>query len=212
MTNGPVPSSNTGTCRLCLNTRPLVNSHIIPDFQFKPLKKVDGRFHWLSPDPEVKDRTGQKGFTERLFCAECDNERLQKNEAYFAQLWSGGYLPNTAQTKRFLIFRDHDYKRTKNYLLSILWRMSICSREVFREVSLGEKHEEILRAGLLADREFGEDEYAVTVTAAFIDGKFYDDFILQPDSHRLHATGFTAASSPGCSTHSSWGRRRSFPS
>lgn len=176
----------TGSCRLCLEVRPLVDSHIIPGFQFKPLKKIDGRFHVLSPNPEERERTGQKGFTERLLCAECDNVRLQRNEDYFARLWSRGDLPNTTQTKRFLIFRDHDYKRTKNFLLSILWRMSISSREVFEAVSLGPKHEEILRAGLLTDREFAEDEYAVTVTAPFIDGKFYEAFILQPDSHRLH--------------------------
>lgn len=178
--------SNTGPCRLCLQVRALVDSHIIPDFQFTPLKRGDGRFHVLSPDPEQKERTGQKGFTERLLCAECDNVRLQRNENYYAQLWSRRSLPNTTQTKRFLIFRDHDYKLTKNFLLSILWRMSISSRPMFAAVSLGEKHEEVIRTGLLADREFAEDEYPVTVTAPFFDGFFHEDFILQPDSHRLN--------------------------
>jgi hypothetical protein len=186
MTSRPTLPSNAGICRLCLAVQPLVKSHIIPDFQFKALKKTDGYFHVLSPNPAKKELKQQRGFTERLLCAECDNVRLQRNEDYFARLWSRSDLPNTTQAKRFLIFRDHDYKRTKNFLLSILWRMSISSREVFEAVSLGSKHEEVLRSGLLADREFAEDEYAVTVTAPFIDGKFYEDFIVQPDSHRLH--------------------------
>lgn len=185
MTANPNQSAPSGHCRLCLGDHPLVDSHIIPDFQYRPLKLGDGRFHVLSPDPSKKDLTRQKGFTERLLCAKCDNERLQRNESYFARLWSRSTLPNTTQNKRFLIFRDHDYKRTKNFLLSILWRMSISTRAIFAAVSLGPKHEEIIRAGLLADREFAEDEYAVTVTAPFIDGKFYDDLILQPDSHRM---------------------------
>lgn len=186
MTYKPHRAVSSGPCRLCLQVRPLVDSHIIPGFLFKSLKKIDGRFHVLSPNPSEKNRTGQKGFTERLLCAKCDNERLQRNEDYFARLWSRGDLPNTTQTPRFLIFRDHDYKRTKNFLLSILWRMSISSLEIFAVVSLGPKHDEVLRAGLLADREFAEDEYAVTVTAPITNGNFYEDLILPPSSHRLH--------------------------
>ena len=163
-----------------------MQSHIIPAFQFKSLKKGDGRYYELTPDPAEKERSGQRGFTERMLCAECDNVRLQRNEDYYAKLWNRDVLGAPQEYKRFLIFRDHDYKRTKNCLLSILWRMSVSTHEVFRAVSLGEKHEEILRAGLLADREFAEDEYAVTVTAPFFEGEFHEDFILQPDSHRLH--------------------------
>ncbi len=166
MTSSPTLPPNAGICRLCLASRPLVNSHIISDFQFKALKQ-------------------QRGFTERLLCAECDNVRLQRNEDYFARLCARGDLPNTTQHGRFLIFRDHDYKRTKNFLLSVLWRMSISSLEVFKAVSLGPQHEEILRAGLLADREFAEDEYPVTVTAPLFDGVFHEDFILQPDAARM---------------------------
>jgi hypothetical protein len=162
-----------------------VQGHIIPAFQFRPLKKGDGRYYELSPDPAEKEKPGQRGFTERLFCAECDNERLQRNETYYAKMWNQGPLQVPQEHGRFLIFRDHDYKRTKNCLLSILWRMSLSSHEVFKAVSLGAKHEEILRAGLLADREFAEDEYAVTVTAPFFEGEFHEDLILQPDSHRL---------------------------
>lgn len=176
---------HSGTCRLCLQVAPLVDSHIIPNFQFKGLKKVEGHFYELSTDHTIPERKQQRGFTERLLCAECDNRRLQRNEDYFARVWTRGPLPEPQQHGRFLIFRNHDYKRCKNCLLSILWRMSVSSLEVFKEVSLGPKHEEVLRAGLLADREFDEREYAITVTAPFVDGRLYEDFILQPDSTRL---------------------------
>lgn len=163
----------------------MVDSHIIPNFQFKALKKPEGHFYVLSPDAEKQEHKQQRGFTQRLLCAECDNVRLQKNEDYFARIWARGHLPNTTQTKRFLVFRDHDYQRTKNFLLSILWRMSVSSLDLFKEVTLGPKHDEILRAGLLADREFGEYEYPVTVTAPLFDGQFHEDFILQPDCSRM---------------------------
>lgn len=181
----PATQSLSGICRLCLQERPLVRSHIIPAFQFKTLKKGDGRYYELSPDPTKRERPGQRGFTERLLCAECDNIRLQRNEDYYAKLWMRGPLAAPQEFGRFLIFRDHDYKRAKNYLLSVLWRMGVSHHQVFRAVSLGAKHEEILRAGLLADREFAEDEYPLTVTAPFFEGEYHDDFILQPDCHRM---------------------------
>jgi len=182
----PSPSTPAiGVCRLCGLIRPLVNSHVIPDFNFKPLKEKEGRFYVLSPDPEKKERKLQRGFTERLLCAECDNVRLGRNETYFAKALERGPWPRTTVTNRLIIFRDHDYKRTKNCLLSILWRMSISSLELFKDVSLGPKHEEVLRLGLLNDREFAEDEYPISVTAPLIDGKHYADLILQPDSTRI---------------------------
>lgn len=162
-----------------------MQSHIIPAFQFKALKQGDGRYYELSTDVTEKERPGQRGFTERLLCTQCDNVRLQRNEDYFARLWNRGPLEAPQEHNRFLIFRGHDYKRVKNCLLSILWRMSISTHDVFKAVSLGRKHEEVLRVGLLDDREFVETEYPITVTAPFFDGKFHEDFILQPDSHRL---------------------------
>lgn len=63
------------------------------------------------------------------------------------------------QNDRTFVIRGYDYKRLKNGLLSILWRMSISSREFFREVSLRPKHEEALRLALLNDTEFEEEQY-----------------------------------------------------
>jgi hypothetical protein len=75
-----------GQCRLCLEQKALVDSHIIPNFQYKPLKKQEGFFYHLSTDPSKPERKEQKGITERLFCLECDTVRLQKNETHLASV------------------------------------------------------------------------------------------------------------------------------
>jgi hypothetical protein len=49
-----------------------VESHIIPNFQYKPPKEGDGYFLVLSTDPAKKEFKRQKGITEHLLCAECD--------------------------------------------------------------------------------------------------------------------------------------------
>lgn len=184
MDERPTPP-HQGTCRLCLQERPLVNSHIIPNFQFNELKGDDGHFFTLPPDPAKPRRKVQHGFTERLLCAECDNTRLQKYEHYFARFWTKKRSEIIAQATNPLIFRDHDYHATKSFLLSLLWRMSISSLDVFKGVSLGKALEETLRVGLLEDRTFSLHELPVIIVAPLFNGKVLTDFILQPDCEEI---------------------------
>ena len=52
-----------------------------------------------------------------------------------------------------------DYKKAKRFLLSILWRASISSRDFFSEVNLGETHEEIIRRMIWEGVPKSEQEY-----------------------------------------------------
>lgn len=174
-----------GKCRLCLEDKRLVDSHIIPDLHFKPLKEMEGHFLKVSTNPEKKEIKAQKGFTEYLFCGICDNERLQKNEAHLAHVLFHKKDVDATPSDRFLTIRGYDYKKIKNGLLSILWRMSISSRPEFSEIDLGPKHEEAIRVALLNDDLFEEEEYPVLVTAPVIEGQFYADMILAPDCVRV---------------------------
>jgi len=174
-----------GTCRLCREEAALVDSHIVPAFLFKPLKKVEGRYSIMSTDPDVGERTGQRGITERLFCAKCDNERLQRNEEHLARVFNGGCALQVQPGDHALHVQGYDYRRVKNALVSVLWRMSISKDSYFSEVSLGSRHEERIRQVLLADLKLGEDEYAVAMTAPYLDGTHYPDWIVSPDFIRL---------------------------
>ncbi len=57
---------------------------------FVPLKKVEGRCSAISTEPDVAERTGQRGIAEKFRCAKCDNERLQRDEEHWAQVFNGG--------------------------------------------------------------------------------------------------------------------------
>jgi hypothetical protein len=173
-----------GRCRLCLTDQPLVDSHIISNFLFRPLKEKEGLFYVLSSDPKKKELKQQRGITERLLCAKCDNERLQKNEKHLREVLFGGHSLDGRQDGRFLFVRGYDYKRVKNGLLSLLWRMSITSREYFSAVDLGEKHAEAIRLSLLNDTEFSEEEYPILLAAPLFEGQFLGDWMLPPDFSR----------------------------
>src|SRR5437762_324195 len=142
-----------GRCRLCQNEDWLVDSHIIPNFHYKPLKKNEGAFYVMSTDPAQKVIKRQKGVTEPLLCAECDNVRLGRNEQHLSEVVFGGYPLDGKQHGRFLVISGYDYKKVKNGLLSILWRMSVSTNPYFSEVDLGKRHEEALRAVLFNNLE-----------------------------------------------------------
>jgi hypothetical protein len=172
-----------GRCRLCNTQGPLVDSHIIPNFQYKPLKKAEGHYLVLSTNPEKKPIKKQKGITEYLLCAKCDNERLSRYEDHLAKLLFR-HPPGSKQTGPLLVVTGYDYKKLKNALLSILWRMSVSSDPYFTEVDLGTKHEERLRLALLNDTEFQEEEYSILLTAPLFKEQQLGAWTLPPDFTR----------------------------
>ena len=173
-----------GICKLCQNSGPLVESHIIPNFHFKSLKEDEGFYYVLSTDSNKKELKKQKGPTEHLLCEECDNVRFGRYEKHLAEVIFGGHELGIASDGRLLRVKDYDYKKIKNALLSILWRMSVSTHQYFKEVRLG-SHEEILRIALLSDAVFDETEYPILLTAPYFEGSFLGDLILPPDSARF---------------------------
>ena len=70
-------------CRLCLVESELQDSHIISEFQYKPLYDEKHRFFVISSDPRKNDFYEQKGFREKLLCQGSflmTVERLEKIE------------------------------------------------------------------------------------------------------------------------------------
>jgi hypothetical protein len=174
-----------GQCRLCLEQKTLVDSHIIPNFHYKPLKEREGFFYNLSTNSSQPEKKEQKGLTERLLCLQCDTVRLQKNEEHLARVIFGGYRIEGATNGRFHKFKGFDYRKVKNALLSILWRMSISSHAFFQDVELGNKHEERIRKVIFEDEILSDDEYPITLTAPIYEDKLLGDLILQPDFARV---------------------------
>jgi hypothetical protein len=68
-------------CKLCHSEAELQNSHVISEFQYKPLYDAKHRFHVISINPEQKERFEQKGFREKLLCLPCET-KLSRWEAY----------------------------------------------------------------------------------------------------------------------------------
>lgn len=137
------------------------------------------RFFVMNPDPNVKIRKLQKGIREHLLCKKCESQ-LSVYEKYVKEFIYDGKDVNRERKRDGVVLHGLDYKTVRLYYLSLLWRMSISTHKMFRNVSLG-PHEERIRGMLLAKNPGEPDEYGFFCTMPLVEGRFYEDFILEPE-------------------------------
>jgi hypothetical protein len=158
-------------CRLCLQDKILRNSHIIPEFLFRPTYDEKHRTQEINLKPPNDIKLIQKGYREKLLCDDCEQFLNSNYELYFNNIWyEKGFKPIKI-TKKKITLPGIDYSKFKLFLLSILWRASISTHEAFCMVNIG-VHEEILRKRLFNKDAGSENDYTI-----------YSQFILQPNSN-----------------------------
>jgi len=136
-------------CKLCLENKPLVKSHIIPEFMYKPLYDTDHRFNILETHVGRKGRL-PKGVYEKLLCKECDTNIIGKYESHASSVIFGDGKKEieVEKTKYGLLVHGIDYTLFKLFQISIIWRCSISYRKEIHKINLG-YHQEIMRQMLL---------------------------------------------------------------
>ena len=137
--------SNTVKCKLCLQNKKLVKSHIISEFLYKPLYFGKHKLLYIPTDKSQPVLKHQKGIRERLLCEKCDN-RIGKYEKYAREFLFGGNIKVNMNRNDDLcsILSGLNYEYLKLFQLSILWRSSISELDFFSVVNLG-SHENKIR-------------------------------------------------------------------
>lgn len=172
-------------CRLCRRDETLRNSHIIPEFFYRPMYDHKHRFFTISSSPAKKDLTHQKGVREYLLCDVCE-ALFSRNEKYFSELFFGGVIADYVDDGRHIHIKGINYSKTKLMFMSILWRMSVSSLPFFDAVDLG-PHEDKLRTMLLAEDPGSAEAYGIMAVAPYFEGKHLGNFITKPDIARIKA-------------------------
>jgi hypothetical protein len=165
-------------CALCQKNAELRNSHIIPELVYKPMYDDKHRFMQINPKQSHVSHH-QKGFRQRLLCQQCETY-LSKSENYVRRFLYGGTGYYVRQHGPISFLTGLNYHQIRIFFLSVLWRMSVCTLKVFNSVSLG-PHQERIRRMLLADDPGEPDQYGFFAVVPIIDGKFFTDWILEPD-------------------------------
>lgn len=107
-------------------------------------------------------------YEDNILCKKCDNKIIGKLESYVAQLFYK-IPPKYKNFKKpdgleFTQFYNLDYKKFKLFLLSLLWRASISSRDFFKNVSLGPYGDKI-RMMILSDDPGPSNSYPCIITS-----------------------------------------------
>ncbi|MCK4421505.1 hypothetical protein KAW48_06880 [candidate division WOR-3 bacterium] len=165
-------------CALCHQDKKLCNSHIIPEFFYKPLYDKKHRLNVIPLSKEEKRRYEQKGLRESLLCKECE-EQLSKYEKYASQFLNGGtgfYITNGNPIK----IEGIDYEKFKLFQLSLLFRASVSNLGFFENIDLG-PHEEKIRKMLINENPGKKSDYPCIIIIPKMKGEpVSDDFIGQP--------------------------------
>jgi hypothetical protein len=171
-------------CKLCLEQKNLQNSHIIPEFFYKPLYDEKHRFHVLSTIPEEKNIMEQKGVREKLLCYDCE-QYFSQLEDYASKVFNGGVEIGFKKDINKILIENIDYTKFKLFQLSLLWRASVSSCKLFSEVCL-RPHEEKLRIMLINKNPGEYYEYGCSIIGLLMEGKeLAGEMILKPESLRV---------------------------
>ena len=143
----------------------LRNSHIIPEFLYKPLYDEKHRaipFSNITGSKEYQRRKPlQKGLREKLLCHDCEQLLNDRYEKYFKKRWfDEKALPETMASGKSFSINTLDFHKFKLFHLSILFRASVSSLHEFQQVALG-SHEESLRKIIFNDVPTSDREYVV---------------------------------------------------
>lgn len=182
-------------CKLCKKEfLSLQQSHIIPEWMYKPIysKNKNKNIHKLieiNPTNFNKLKPVQKGYREALLCKSCEEKlsrwegKAKKNLEDISSRTSK-YLKITKLNSRFTLVENINYDYFKKFILSILWRMSVCSLSQFKDVKLG-VYEESLRILLNDNTEIGTFNYPILVHQLQLEGKYYKDIIMGVEKGRI---------------------------
>jgi hypothetical protein len=172
-----------GNCKLCLQTKNLCQSHIIPEFIYKPLYSSK---HKIIEVQEGIPRLMQKGYREELLCQDCEKYLNDNFEHPSVEIWdtltsrkaSKTIILNNIidkQKNHAIVFSGVNYSTFKLFLLSIIWRASISKAPEFGEINLA-LHEEKIRQ-MLIEHDPGKQSHYPCIINLLADSSFTPIYI-----------------------------------
>jgi len=167
-------------CRLCLRTLPLRNSHIIPEWLYRPLYDEIHRYRVLQAGKGDRKIFGQKGIRERMLCQSCETN-LSVYEGYARGVLAGGVEIEIQKLEGGIAVCGLDYAKFKLFQLSVLWRAGVARNSFFSRVELG-SHSETLRQMLRAGDPGAGGDYGCILVSVLAESQLVTDLITQPTS------------------------------
>jgi hypothetical protein len=167
--------STSQSCKLCGKREKLLDSHIIPEFFFKPLYDKCHRYLVIPSSPGKRIDVRQKGIREKILCSSCE-QLIGSFENYAKELIFGSKRLNIRvleKTSSYFVCNGVDYKKFKLFQLSILWRAGVSQHPLFSIVQLG-PHENKIRKMILESNPGEPYQYGCLMSALRVDDELMD--------------------------------------
>ena len=166
-----------------------MDSHIFPEWLYKPLYDEKHRFYVLSTDANKRRRSRPKGIYDKLFCNECEGK---------LSVWEGiarGVFYSTPlkliEDHRKLVFSGVSYAPFKLFGMSLLWRASITRRPEVLRIDLG-PHAERMRRMLYEEHPGEPHEYSSILMLPSLEQELMQQFMYPPERLPTKLDGHTA--------------------
>jgi len=165
------------TCKLCNINKAIENSHIIPEFMYKPVYDSKHRYMPFTSKDCKTVKIEQKGIREDLLCPECETKfsKLETEASKFIRDFHKAQPIATHNDLR--MYKIAGIDNFKIFTLSVLWRLGISTHTSFIHYNLG-PYEEKLRLILLNDIKLKRSEYPIFFTLLLRENKEICDDIL----------------------------------
>lgn len=185
-------------CKLCGKLKPLCHSHIIPEFCYKAIYDSKHRMNSVSLANLDKPTYKQKGIREYLLCDDCEKHLNENFEKPFKVFWYDNIaVPSPVKTDVIQI-TGFNYTQFKLFLLSVFWRASVSTHEIFNCVALG-PYQDKIRDMLLEIDPKPEHIFPIIAQVAIGDDhEVRHIFVMTPERAKLNNTHIYAMLFGGC--------------
>jgi len=152
------------TCKLCGEEKKLIKSHIIPESFYRDAY-IQNQGCMVSKNDYSK-RLPIGIYDKEIVCDECE-KTFQKwddygYEFFYKILTTSGKTIQKNGENIGLLFNKVKYNELKLFLMSVLWRASVCGDDFFDQISLG-LFENILKENIISAHAGTSQEFAVLI-------------------------------------------------
>jgi len=187
-------------CRLCGDNQPLQNSHVLPEFAYKPIYDENHKGVVFDPLDPGRARKFQKGFSEPMLCRNCEQSLNDEYERGFKEFWFDDKPLAPLETQDSSMLQIPEAARFKLFHHSVLLRADLATRSGFSNVQLGDKHRRRIKE-MIRSTDAGEShEYPIVCTAIRNPegGGIWWDFVSSPHKGKLWGHRFYLFTFGGC--------------
>lgn len=155
--------SVTSVCKLCLQHRPLCDSHALPHSIFNYiLRKNNGKAIEITDDESTPIQYSSDTWDAKLLCLECENLLNLNYDAYGIAVFRGHQCQTYRDTSGVTLLKV-DQRRLRMFLISLLWRISISTHPNYSNIDIPFLWEDEMRQALKQKAYLPERKFVVSL-------------------------------------------------